>query len=181
MTKELTKTILELIAVGALVAVVGGVTHGRASGKLGKAFIQYSRGRVRQTLKRLRLQRYIAYDPKDEKSPILLTEKGMCRLASWRLCDIFIQRKKRWDYLWRVVIFDVPERRRLARQHLHRELLSAGLYPLQRSVFVSPYECTEAMLSLCNLLHIRSHVVVFTASSLGAKEKDVRRFFFVKS
>lgn len=180
MTKELTKTVLELLAAGVLVTAVGSLAHGRSAEKLGKAFLQYGRWRIRQTLKRLRLQGYITYDREDEKSPVLLTEKGMHRLACWKLCDVFRERKKRWDYLWRVVIFDVPERRRSVRQHLHRELIDAGFYPLQRSVFVSPYECTKEILSLCDLLYLRSHVVVFAAASLGAKEHDVRDFFFRK-
>ena len=176
--KELTKTILEMLAVGSLLTVVGTLAGGRKAEKLAKAFTQYSRARVRQTLKRLRLQNYISYDPDDEESAIILTEKGMRRLCSHQLSAIFNLKKKRWDYLWRVVMFDVPERQMRARKQLRHELLSAGFYPLQRSVFVAPYECMKEITSLCDMLMVKPHVLYFIAASLGPKEQEVRHFYF---
>lgn len=176
--KELTKTILEMLAVGSLLTVVGMLAEGRRVEKLATAFARYGRARVRQTLKRLRLQNYISYDPDDEKSPIVLTNRGMRRLCSHRLGGIVQGKKKRWDYLWRVVMFDVPERQMRARKQLRQELLSAGFYPLQRSVFVAPHECMKEIVSLCDLLMVKPHVLYFTAASLGPKEQEVRHFYF---
>ena len=176
--KEITKTVLELLAVGSVMTIIGTLAQGRGADKLAKAFAQYSRSRVRQTLQRLRLQNYISYDPDDEKSPIMLMQKGMQRLVRHRLSDLFQGKKKQWDYLWRVVMFDIPEPKMLSRKQLRHELLSTGFYPLQRSVFVAPYECTKEVTSLCDMLGVKALVVCLTAASLGPKEQEVRHFYF---
>lgn len=45
-----------------------------------------------------------------------------------------------WDGKWRVLIFDVPERRRAARDFLRRELRLLEFKQLHRSVWVSPFD-----------------------------------------
>lgn len=44
-----------------------------------------------------------------------------------------------WDGKWRLVIFDVPEKKRWIRNFLRRELLYNGFYQLQKSVWITPY------------------------------------------
>ncbi len=50
---------------------------------------------------------------------------------------------KRWDEKWRVLIFDIPERRRAVRDKIRGMLLSSGFIRLQDSVWVFPYPCEE--------------------------------------
>ncbi len=49
----------------------------------------------------------------------------------------------RWDKKWRIVIFDVWERRRNTRDQLRSMLESNGFVLLQGSVWVYPYPCEE--------------------------------------
>lgn len=51
--------------------------------------------------------------------------------------------KKRWDKRWRMIIFDIPERRRKTRIKLREILLECGFFKLQNSVWVLPYDCEE--------------------------------------
>ena len=49
----------------------------------------------------------------------------------------------RWDKKWRIVIFDVWERRRDVRDRLRGLLESNGFVKIQNSVWVYPYPCEE--------------------------------------
>ena len=56
-----------------------------------------------------------------------------------------LQKKKRWDKRWRVVIFDIPEYRRSTRDKLRLTMRNAGFYRLQDSVWLYPYDCEDFM------------------------------------
>lgn len=72
-----------------------------------------------------------------------LTAPGRKILEKWSLSDYRIEAPKRWDGRWRVVIFDIPERKRRIRTELRHILNEAGFHRLQDSVWVIPYECEE--------------------------------------
>ncbi len=55
---------------------------------------------------------------------------------------------KRWDKRWRMVIYDIREKRREVRRRI-REILSAfGFYKLQASTWVYPYDCEDLVVLL---------------------------------
>lgn len=177
-TKEITKMVLDLAANGLLTwyALGSPKAIGRHEEVLGY-FPDYAVKRVRETMKRLRLQDLIQYDEEDAKSPIILTEKGMRRLLRYKLKD-FLKGRKKWDYFWRLIFFDIPEGKRYLRDHLRRELTNAGFYPFQKSVFVCPFDCEEMIRDFCKMYSISHHVLFCITPSLGAKEGEVRAFFF---
>ena len=178
-TKEITKTILELLAVTGGLTVLALLGEGRQSPQLLRVLGKYSTVRIRETVKRFRMQKYIQYDMDDETAPIVLTKKGMARFSHHRLREVFAHKKK-WDYLWRMVIFDIPEKRKHLRELFRRELQQAGFYRLQRSIFVSPFACEKDIENLCAWWEIERYALVFVVASLGSAEKRVREYFFEK-
>ncbi len=72
-----------------------------------------------------------------------LTPKGERVLRRLELHDFKLKRPKRWDKKWRVLIFDIPERRKSLRYKLRLTLLSIGFVRLQDSVWVYPYDCED--------------------------------------
>lgn len=177
--KSITKNILTLLGVGTgitLLAIAGG---GRNGSKLLKSLGKYSHWQIIQTLKELRLRGYILFDEKDEKSSIVLTDRGLERVLHYRLTDIFMMKKK-WDYLWRMVIFDIPENKKFMREFFRRKLNRVGFYQLQKSVFVAPFKCEKEIIELCRINKILKHVLVLTVASLGPMETTVRRYFMKK-
>ena len=52
-------------------------------------------------------------------------------------------RRRKWDKRWRLVIFDIPERRRLTRNKLRSSLENYGFVRLQDSVWAYPYDCED--------------------------------------
>lgn len=181
-TRDITKIILTALA-GAggmtLAAMLGAAGSGsrQAKHELTVGIAQYTRVRIREALQRLRMQKFIQFDAHDVAAPIVLTHRGKGRLLRLTLRDRLFGKKRRWDYLWRMVIFDIPEDDRPTRERFHYTLRQAGFYPLQRSVFVAPFSCEQEIEELCAFWELRSCAHIFVTASLGTAEQSVRRFF----
>lgn len=176
--KNITKSIIQILGAGAGVSLLAIFSSGSRNDKLFKGFGRYAKWKIMQTLKQLRLRGYIEFDKDDEKTPISLTSKGMKRLLRYSLSDMLSRKVEKWDYLWRMVIFDIPDKKRKSRVAFRRELVLSGFYPLQESVFVSPYKCEKEMIELAKIYGVLAHVLILTVASLGPREKSVRSYFF---
>ena len=53
------------------------------------------------------------------------TPDGEKLLREWQMSDYKIKKPRKWDKKWRVIIFDIPERKRVARDKV-REILSSA-------------------------------------------------------
>ena len=72
-----------------------------------------------------------------------LTEAGENKLRHWELEDYKFKRPHKWDKKWRVIIFDIPEKKKKVRNQIRNLFISAGLFRLQDSVWVYPYDCED--------------------------------------
>lgn len=180
--KELTKLILELVAAGALASVAAGLaTDPRRSGKALDALSTFAAWRIRRAFARLKMQGMITYSERDVRSPLYLTKKGIARLTRYELRGLrLFDRRKKWDYLWRLVIFDVPERQRWLRDALRYELGLLGFFQLQQSVYVAPFDCTQQIETISETLWLRKRLMQCVTPSLGRYEDRVRSHFIAK-
>lgn len=100
--------------------------------------------RLKQTLEQLAKQRYVTIrESTDGKVTIAITKSGMTRALSYELDTMRITPPKRWDGVWRVVIFDIPEKYKRMRDMFRMRLVQLGMHQLQESVYVSPYPCFD--------------------------------------
>src|SRR3989344_7036412 len=127
---NLRKIILSTVQVAGLlsVAVVAPNVIG-AMGKLGLLptarqgeFIKTSRNRLVQ-------KGLLAY----QGGLLRLTPAGERALRRMKLEDYGSRKPKRWDKKWRVLIFDIPERRRGLRETVRRTLATIGFERLPDS------------------------------------------------
>lgn len=72
-----------------------------------------------------------------------LTPQGERLLRKWELADYKLRKPKKWDGKWRMVIFDIPEKKKRVRMQVSALFHQAGFYRLQDSVWVYPYECED--------------------------------------
>ena len=79
----------------------------------------------------------------DGKSYTRLTKSGEEKLVRYELGEMAVEKPKHWDGKWRLVIFDIRERRRTTRDLLRQQLQGLGLVRLQNSVWVYPYDFSE--------------------------------------
>ncbi len=129
------------IGVIAAIAIAPGV--GPALRVFGFGKKRYSKSYVDRAVTRLKDKGYITFENKFGKKFIRLTEEGKDRLNRYQLGGANIQKYKKWDHKWRIVIFDIPEKRRGSRDKLRKALFNFGFIKLQNSIWIYPYECEE--------------------------------------
>lgn len=115
-----------------------------------------------QALKRLREGGLIEL-VSDEKLAYRLTDKGRDKaiLASLKFSE------KEWDGKWRLVIFDVPEKRRAVRDLLRSKLKQWDFVILQQSVWGTKKNCTKALRDFIKGVGIEDWVMVVESDNIG--------------
>ena len=105
-----------------------------------------------------------------------LTPAGAYRLQALQLAQIRIPVAKVWDKKWRLVIFDIPEKKKRAREALREKLKELGFKELQKSVFVHPFESKDEVDFIVEFFAIRPYVR-FLRSDFITNEADLKLRF----
>ena len=84
----------------------------------------------------------IEFVEKEGKRYARITEKGE-QMLQFETEKVTMAKKRRWDRRWRIVIFDIPERRKSVRAKLRRYMQEYGFVRLQDSVWVYPHDCED--------------------------------------
>lgn len=74
---------------------------------------------------------------------ISLTEEGKKRARKYQIGNLRIEKPKKWDENWRIIIFDISILTNIKRAALRGILKNLGLHKLQQSVWVYPYDCQK--------------------------------------
>lgn len=69
--------------------------------------------------------------------------------------------EEKWDGIWTVVVFGIPETLRKKRNELRNELIMLGFGMLFGSIWISPYNKSAAVRKLITSLKLEKHAVVF--------------------
>lgn len=125
-----------------------------------------------QVLREFEHERLISWrEARDGTITAVITEKGKRKTLYFNVDTLQIIKPRRWDKIWRIVLFDVPERKRLARDVLRDKLQELGFYQLQRSVFIVPYSCREEIEFLVELYNVRMYVYYMEVTTISNEEK----------
>ena len=128
-------------------------------GKLGKGKKRFGE-ETRSALSRLAYRGLIAFEERGGKKYARITEKGRRALEfEAQKAAVRAKRGGRWDKRYRMVIFDIPERKRNIRASLRRTMRESGFLCIQGSVWVYPYDCEDLVALLKADLHIGKDVL----------------------
>lgn len=72
-----------------------------------------------------------------------ITGKGSLTLELLSEGKAKLKKPRKWDKKWRILVFDIDEKRRPKRDKLRRSLISVGFMRLQDSVWIYPYDCED--------------------------------------
>ena len=133
----------------------------------------------RTALKRLEKKKLIRFKDSDS---FVLTEGGKGILLKFEIDDIRLPdfAPQNWDKKWRLLIFDIPEISRAARDLFRNKIQELEFYTLQKSVYVTPRPCEKEIMGLARMLKIEKSIHVLEASKLGSNERAVRKFFGIR-
>ncbi len=98
--------------------------------------------KIRRSFQQLLKNGMIEMKEKNGKKFVQITNKG--RMKMLRLyVDSHNRNKPKWDKRWRLVIYDIKEKRRKTRQNISHILKNFGFKKLQGSVWAYPFPCEE--------------------------------------
>lgn len=135
------------------------------------------RYRTKNALGRLKQKGEIEFVEHEGKKYARLTEQGEKTLAFMKeKTSLATKQRKKWDQRFRLVMFDVPERRKRTRDRLRREMQEAGFLRLQDSAWVYPYDCEEFVALLKADLHIGRDVLYAVIEEID-NDISIRKHF----
>lgn len=169
--KILTKEVLKVIAISGI--IIGSAlipTLPMAAGAVVKTWKNVNKKDLGRIIKRLKKQEMISFKKSGNQISIQITEKGKKRLLEYDFENLDIRRKKT-DGKWRLVIFDIPEDKRSARDVFRRKLLQLDFIRVQDSVFAGVYPCKNEIDFLCHYLGISDFVTLVSLDKIERGEQ----------
>lgn len=126
---------------------------------LPKAWKEIDRQYLYRILREFNRDRLVSYHEHDDGTiDIVLTEEGKKRALSFQIDEMKIKRPVKWNGQWSLVTYDIPEKKKPAREALREKLKGLGFYEWQKSVFIFPFPCRNEIDFLVEFFQIRPHV-----------------------
>ena len=174
----LAKTVFATLAVSALVTTL---LVFPSFGYIIKYFSEDEKRRfyTKRIFRRLEKQDLISIHEKPNgEITITLTDKGKQKALTYRIDTMKLKKPKKWDNIWRVIIFDIPEGKKKARDIFRQHIKNIGFYSLQKSVFATPYPCKDEIDFLKHNFEIAEHITYLEAKYIDNQIK-LRNYFQV--
>lgn len=122
---------------------------------------QLNKSSIAMALKRLREGGFIEF-VNDEELALRITDKGRSK-ALWTKMKL---EDEKWDGKWRLVIWDIPEKRKKVRDLFRYQLKQLGFEKIQNSVWASKKNCTFILNEYIKKVGIEDWVKVMEAGSI---------------
>lgn len=182
--KEITKNIVKgiLLTGGILIAA----TDPKFGYKILPELVKYAKYKVRNkkdkkkiydTFYSLKQQDLIQFENRHGQLYISLTPEGKKKAGKYQIDDLEIKKPKRWDGQWRILIFDVLDRQKLKREALRGKIKDLGLYQIQKSVWVYPYDFFKEMDLLRSFFNFSKDEMKIIIASEIEGDRELRRHF----
>ena len=120
-----------------------------------------SKNSAHNALQNLYRAGYLEKIIKKGKPHLRITPKGEVKLK--RDFNILHWQKHKWDQCWRLVIFDIPQKKRYKRDKLREKLVELGFACWQRSIYLSPYDLNEDVYEFLEKQQLYGQAFVLTA------------------
>lgn len=130
---------------------------------------------ARTSIARLRSRGLIVFETTPKGTFARLTPKGESELFRFTEGS-FLLKPKQWDGRWRIVIYDIKERRKNDRRKFQRTLLSLGFLRLQDSIWIYPYDCEDLIALLKADFKIGKDILYIIAEKIE-NDLPIRKYF----
>ncbi len=108
---------------------------------------------------------------------IRLTEEGKKIAKKCKFDDLKIKKPGKWDKKWRILIFDIPSKQKQKREALRGKIKELGLYQLQKSVWIHPYDFSEAVDEMKRFFYFKNdEIMMITTQNINNEEELKSRF-----
>ncbi|MFQ6082605.1 MAG: hypothetical protein ACE5WD_04500 [Candidatus Aminicenantia bacterium] len=143
-----------------------------------KRFKKYPKKKLYDVFYRLRKEGLIKIKKKNHQIYITLTKKGRKKAGVFQINNLEIKKPKKWDRLWRIVIFDIAQLKKTYREAFRGKLKELGFYPLQKSVWAHPFGCKAEIDLLRDFFGLsEKEVRLILAKDIGG-DLELKEFFW---
>lgn len=157
-------TVLKVIAGAGLLAMALCAPNAIQALNLDKRYRR--RAHVHLVLERLVRKGFVRVTSDGEKRCVSLTTKGERYVEEYEEGRMVLQKPAEWDKKYRILIFDIWEKRKRTRDALRDFLSRLGFVRLQDSVWVYPYECEEIAALLKSRFRVGNGLLYIVAESI---------------
>lgn len=134
------------------------------------------RKKIKRVLYNLEKRKLISLKEAGGELIATFNEKGKKLVLKYKFDELATKKPSKWDKKWRIVIFDIPEKKKRARGVLRDKLKQLGFYQLQRSVFVHPFECQREIELVSRFYEVEPYVYFIRADYIDNQEKLKEKF-----
>jgi len=147
--------------------------------KIAKEWKKINERSLRDSIRKLYKSKMIDFRENQDGTVLtVLTNKGKKQILKYDIDKIEIKKPARWDKLWRLVVFDIPEDKNLGRKALAAKLKELGFYPMQKSVFIHPYECKDEIDFITEIFELSPYVRFLRVKYIDI-ELDLKERFYL--
>ncbi|MBI2450246.1 MAG: hypothetical protein HYV47_01775 [Candidatus Nealsonbacteria bacterium] len=177
---EIAKDILKGLAAAGAVCIAAGSPYFTINLVKNLKKPEYKRKKVYDAFYNLKKQGCIIAKERNHQIYISLTDRGKKIAEIFQIDSLKINKPKKWDKKWRIVIFDIAQLKNLQRNAFRGKLKELGFCPLQKSVWVHPYPCKDEIDLLRDFFGLsEKEIRLITAENMG-DDSPLRKIFKIQ-
>ncbi|MBU2036597.1 hypothetical protein KJ866_00075 [Patescibacteria group bacterium] len=132
--------------------------------------------KIRMNLYNLKNNKLIKWSESGDKIILKITPKGRRLFIKKRMRDLKIKKQQKWDRLWRIVMFDIPNNLGIKRDIFRQKLKNLGFYQFQKSAYIIPYPCQQELEATLEYYNLYDYVTYIEATHISGEQKCQRYF-----
>lgn len=178
---EIVKDILSWLLIGGAIFIAATSPYFiRNVSKSFKNAKKYNKKNVYNAFYRLRREGCINFTKVNNQLYISLTDKGKKKAGWLQINSLRVKKPKKWDEKWRMVIFDIAELKKTYREAFRGKLKELGFYPLQKSVWVHPFDCSDEIELLKDFFGLSEDEMILITTERITQDNLLKKFFSLK-
>ena len=181
MKGEISRKILKILLVSGAISLALSLPHGvrQLLKQLPKELKKFKRKQLMRSLYNLRAKNFVKLIREDNNNiTVELTENGRTIIKEMDIDRIQLEKPEFWDKKWRLVVFDIPEKKKMARESLRMKLKDLGFRKFQHSIWVTPFSCEKEINFIKSVFNLSDYWIdVIITENLGVKEYQFRKHF----
>lgn len=136
----------------------------------GKDYPKRNKQTIYNTINRLEKEGYLEEVEERGRKRYRATLRGKAKIFA------YLKKDKKWDGKWRIVVFDVPEKKKKLRNYFRGRLIELGFRKLQESVWISPYNIADTVEELIELCRAKEYVHYLLVEELDNRDVLMKLF-----
>ena len=132
---------------------------------------------LNQSLRYLKSRGYVRFlKETPEGAQVEITRAGQRVVKHIDIASLKLGPSAKWDQKWRVIVFDVPNYKNKNRTAFRERIKELGFWQAQKSVWVYPHECREAVMLLRKFYDIEQHVTYLETTHTEDEDLWLQKF-----